>query len=304
MKKLLTISRETGSMGDQIVKELSSDLNIPCFNRDFALKNWLPEIATKHELHMLQESPGYFLKTSASGICFQDYVEHKLKLMVAEGPAVISGLGAQLIFKDYPSAVHVKIMGSESMRIQRLMNEHNLIESDAARILDLTDRKHRRYISMLYHEEWSNPYLYHLILNTDHLTKYQAISVIKTLYFHEDSTTDSSGSNAVLFKNTSEEEFAKVLDLYDFEWDYEPRTFPLEWDAEGNITKAFSPDFYLPKFDTYIELTVMNQRYTQEKKKKLNLMKKLYPEINISIVYKNDFHKLLERFAKWGALSE
>ena len=95
-----------------------------------------------------------------------------------------------------------------------------------------------------------------------------------------------------------------MLDLYDFEWDYEPRTFPLEWDIEGNITKAFSPDFYLPKFDTYIELTVMNQKYTQDKKKKLQLMKKLYPKVNISIVYKNEFHKLLERFAKWEALDE
>jgi len=58
MKSLLTFSRETGSMGDQIAKKLAHDLDISYFNREYALKNWLPEIATKHELHMLEESPG------------------------------------------------------------------------------------------------------------------------------------------------------------------------------------------------------------------------------------------------------
>ncbi|WP_312712630.1 cytidylate kinase family protein [Proteiniclasticum ruminis] len=304
MKSLLTFSRETGSMGDQIAKELAHDLDISYFNREYALRNWLPEIATKHELHMLEESPGYFLKSSSSGITFQEFIENKLKSAVSETPAIISGLGAQIIFRKHASAGHIKIHGSIARRTQRLMKEHNLVEDDAKRILELTDRRHKKYIHLLYHEDWSNSLLYDLIVNTDNITLVQALSLLKNYYHLDQPAPEASKNGSVIFKNTSEEEFAKVLDLYDFEWDYEPRTFPLEWDLEGNITKAFSPDFYLPKFDTYIELTVMNQKYTQDKKKKLSLMKKLYPKINVSIVYKNEFHNLLERFAKWEAIDE
>lgn len=88
--------------------------------------------------------------------------------------------------------------------------------------------------------------------------------------------------------------------MYDLNWQYEPRTFPIKWDAEGNITQAFSPDFYLPRFDTYIELTTMNQKYTSEKKHKVALLKSLYPGTNINIVFKNDFHTLIKRFGLRG----
>ena len=84
--------------------------------------------------------------------------------------------------------------------------------------------------------------------------------------------------------------------MYGLEWEYEPHTFPIEWDSEGNITGAFSPDFYLPRFDTYIELTTMNQKYVSGKKKKMRKLKELYPGINIKMVFKSDFHSLLRRF--------
>ena len=67
-------------------------------------------------------------------------------------------------------------------------------------------------------------------------------------------------------------------------------------DAEGNVILAFSPDFYLTQFDTYIELTTMNQRYVTEKNKKVKRLRELYPGINIRIVYKKDFQSLVERF--------
>ena len=59
------------------------------------------------------------------------------------------------------------------------------------------------------------------------------------------------------FSHPMEAEFARILDYYGIEWQYEPRTFVLGRDAEGTITEAFSPDFYLPSEDLYVELTTM-----------------------------------------------
>jgi hypothetical protein len=92
--------------------------------------------------------------------------------------------------------------------------------------------------------------------------------------------------------------------MHQIEWKYEPRTFPVEWDAEGNVTLAFSPDFYLVQFDTYLELTTMNQRYVTEKNKKLRRVRELYPGTHIKIVYKKDFQSLVERFSHMGSASQ
>lgn len=304
--KFITISRQAGSLGDDIAKRLAEKCGMVHITRDYVLKNWFPEIADRHELHMLSESPGYFLRKSSMGLTFQEFLEKKLMDLVTDHPAVISGLGAQILFKNHPDALHIKIIGSLDKRISRLVDQANLTESDAEKIIENTDRRHRRYIQMIYGKDWADPTLYQLIINTDTLSADSSIELL-TAFMSTGKTTvlplkvkNEDIEKPIIFKNESEEEFAKVLDMYNLQWDYEPRTFPLQWDSEGNITQAFSPDFYLPRFDTYIELTIMNQKYTSTKKKKMALLKKLYPGTNISIVYKNDYHHLIRRFAEWG----
>ena len=71
------------------------------------------------------------------------------------------------------------------------------------------------------------------------------------------------------FAHESEREFAKILDFYDIDWDYEPKTFPVEWDREGNPKISFTPDFFLPDYDLFIELTTLNQKLVTKKNKKL-----------------------------------
>ena len=94
------------------------------------------------------------------------------------------------------------------------------------------------------------------------------------------------------------------MSLYNIEWLYEPKTFPVEWDAEGNVTMAISPDFYLPKFNLYLELTTMDQRYVTKKNKKMRLVKELYPGTNIRIVYKKDFNELVDRLKMFGGIGD
>jgi hypothetical protein len=108
-------------------------------------------------------------------------------------------------------------------------------------------------------------------------------------------------SGLSLLKNQAEIDFARLLDMYHIDWKYEPKTFPIEWDAQGNVTSAFSPDFYLTKFDTYIELTTMNQKYVTEKNKKVKKLRELYPGTHIKVVYRKDFRTLVERFNLNGA---
>ena len=98
------------------------------------------------------------------------------------------------------------------------------------------------------------------------------------------------------FAHPAEESFARILDFYDIEWEYEPRTFPLEWDEQGNIVEAFAPDFYLPDQDLYVELTTMQPNQIRHKNRKLRRLRELYPEINIKLFKRGDIRALMIKF--------
>jgi len=100
----------------------------------------------------------------------------------------------------------------------------------------------------------------------------------------------------VRFANESEEEFARLLDYFRIEWEYEPRSFPLTWDESGNVIEAFTPDFYLPQEDLYVELTTMKQNLVTRKNRKLRRLKDLYPEINIKLFYRSDYESLATKY--------
>lgn len=300
----ITFSRQAGSLGYEIIQMLSKRLGIEVITHDFIMNNWLPEIAGDHELRMLSESPRFFLKRSGTGVSFAEYIETRLREVVTKQSVIIQGLGSQVIFAGDPAALHVRITASDAVRLSRVMQTHGLEKQDAIRFLELSDRKRRRFINTVYEKDWADPGLYHLTLNTDYLGVRECVSLLAYLAEVKmtaavcpgspDSTEETGKPSS--FRHPSEEEFSKILDMYNIAWEYEPRTFPIEWDAEGNITKAFAPDFYLPRFDTYIELTTMDQKYVTEKKKKMRLLKELYPGTNINIVFKNDFYSLLKRF--------
>ena len=105
------------------------------------------------------------------------------------------------------------------------------------------------------------------------------------------------------FAHESEEEFARILDFYGVRWQYEPRTFPLRQDDDGRIIEAFSPDFYLPDFDLYLELTTLKQGLVTDKHRKMRRLVELYPDIQIKLLYKRDYLSLLAKYGI-GAVNE
>jgi len=105
----------------------------------------------------------------------------------------------------------------------------------------------------------------------------------------------SSSLRPSSFGHPSEEEFAKLLDFYRIEWLYEPRSFPLAW-QDGKVVEMFTPDFYLPELDLYIELTTLKQSLITEKNRKLRRLRELYPEINIKLLNKSDYLRLLAKY--------
>jgi hypothetical protein len=100
------------------------------------------------------------------------------------------------------------------------------------------------------------------------------------------------------FAHASEAEMARILDFYAVRWEYEPHTFPILWNLDGDVVESFSPDFYLPDLDLYLEMTTLRQKLVRKKNRKLRRLRELYPSVNIKLFYARDFRALMLKYGK------
>lgn len=107
------------------------------------------------------------------------------------------------------------------------------------------------------------------------------------------------GGSGPCFAHESEAQFARILDFYGVAWQYEPRMFPL-LERGDQLLSAFTPDFYLPEFDLYIELTMLRQQLVTAKNRKLRQLRQRYPEVRVRLLYRRDVLKLMQRFGQAG----
>jgi hypothetical protein len=105
-------------------------------------------------------------------------------------------------------------------------------------------------------------------------------------------------STTTAFAHASEAEMARILDFYDVRWEYEPHTFPILWNLDGDVVESFSPDFWLPDLDLYLEMTTLRQKLVRKKNRKLRRVLGLYPDLRVKLFYARDFRQLMLKFGK------
>jgi len=228
-----------------------------------------------------------------------------LSRRAAKKPFILVGRGGQKILENCPFAFHILVVASQVTRLRRTMEKYQQDEVTASRILAEQDQQRERFLRQTFGIDWRDPVYYHLVVNTDFYGVNEATDLIleaqdkvvtppqpkkveeQPLFPREDL------GQRITFSHPSEEEFARVLDFYGVRWLYEPRTFPLEWDEEGNLSEAFAPDFYLPDFDLFIELTTQKQKLTRKKNRKVRRLRELYPQVKIRVVYARDYEYIL-----------
>ena len=100
------------------------------------------------------------------------------------------------------------------------------------------------------------------------------------------------------FAHASEAEMSRILDFYAVRWEYEPDTFPILWNTDGDVVESFSPDFYLPDLDLYLEMTTLRQKLVRKKNRKLRRLRELYPNVDIKLFYARDFRALMLKYGR------
>lgn len=252
-----------------------------------------------------------------------------LARLAKEHHMVVCLPGTEFLFKSYPAILRVHVVAPESRRTGTLMVMHNLDRTAARQLLRQLELEDRRYRTRRFRRAKAPLEAFDLVLNEEAMDSEPMAGIIEAaahakgipeqglmppateshiqfqvrlqLSKYGISPPRDVSLKRAAFANRSEEIFANLLDFYRIAWQYEPRSFPIQWDKDGKVLEAFTPDFYLPEFDLYVELTTMKQAHVTKKNRKVKLLKSIYPHINIQVFYQKDFQNLVFKHGLGGA---
>lgn len=247
-----------------------------------------------------------------------------LARLATEHHLVYCAAGGDVQARLFPGTLRVHVVAPENARIGNLMIDHRLDRAGARQMLLDAEAAEREEHRSRFGKARPAAEAFDLVMNAETLTTEQMADMVvaavavtglqvsgylshaaeQLLQFQMRLKLARYGivppSHVTLrsktFAHASEEMFANLLDFYRIAWEYEPRSFPVQHDADGNVVEAFTPDFYLPEFDLYVELTTMKQSLVTRKNRKVRLLKELYPHLNIQVFYQKDFENLIFKY--------
>ena len=242
----------------------------------------------------------------------------------SEHNLVISSIGSELLFQNLPGVLRAHVMAPESRRMGNVMVDRSLERQEAKEMLRRLEAEQASILKRRFGRAGSRAGSFDLVMNANALTIDQMADVlesaVRTKGLMEAGLLSLAAEAQVQFQvrlklarygivppdrvtlknkefgHPSEEVFANLLDFYRIAWDYEPRSFPLQWDKDGRVLEAFTPDFYLPEFDLYVELTTMKQVHVTKKNRKIRLLRTIYPHVNIQVFYQKDIQDLVIKY--------
>jgi cytidylate kinase len=259
---------------------------------------------------------------------YASLVTSVLARLATEHHLVYCALGGELQARHFPGMLRVHVVAPESVRIGNLMLDCRMDRPAARQLLLELEAAERADRKAKFGKTKTTAELFDLVLNAESLSSDQMADLIQAAVAAAGLTERGYLSPAAeaqlqfqmrlrlarygivppgkitlrkkIFAHQSEEIFANLLDFYRIAWEYEPRSFPIQYDKEGNTQEAFTPDFYLPEFDLYVELTTMKQANVTRKNRKVRLLRELYPQINIQVFYQKDFENLVFKYGLAG----
>jgi cytidylate kinase len=321
---IVTVSYQHGSGGEAIAAEVAQRLGF-----SLVTSQKVDEvIRDRYQLDLsleggLQNSP----RENESSKVFANLISAILTDLSLRQDLVIVECGAQFIFRAFPNSVHVRIIAPRDIRAHNLMTDRDISFDQALDEMDEHELRHKRFLRSSFRRPSETPERYDLTINTGALEMSSAVELIlqavslKKLRDYglvsNESVERAKVRNQIRvakalarlatgfnpdpqFAHPSERVFARLLDFYQIPWQYEPRTFPLEHDENGNVIEAFSPDFYLPDSDLYVELTTMKQSLVTKKNRKVKRLRELYPDIKIRLLYQKDYEDLIFKYTAHG----
>ena len=304
---LLTISGDPASRWEQVARGAAQLLEFELVTES-RLAQWISE---------------EFGETPLPARAWASAAVAVLARLAREHPLLIALDGSEQLFRPAPWLLRARIATLDAHRAGNLMLDLRLEKPEALLRLRELDAESKRLRKARFGRASPDPAAFDLTLNLARMDAAQAAEMLAAAAAQRLDQQGLLSPNAAdeiefetrfelakrgivparrarvtraSFGHPSEEMFANLLDFYRIRWEYEPRSFPLQWDKDGRVTEAFTPDFYLPDLDLYVELTTMKQSLVTKKNRKVKLLRAIYPHINIQVFYQKDFQDLVFKY--------
>jgi len=94
-------------------------------------------------------------------------------------------------------------------------------------------------------------------------------------------------SKTIYFYSRWEANVARLFNYFGIKWIFQPKTFDL-------VSQNYTPDFYLPDYNIYIEVKNFLWKYSKIRDRKF---RKLYPDIKLILLLKKDYLELEKKYS-------
>lgn len=176
---VITISRQTGSFGDEIAKAVAEKLRYNCVDK-MKISDALADQGLR--------APDFEKFDGKKPTIWQSLSNQKKKFIfllraavydfARSGNVVILGRGGQALLKDIPGTLHVRIVAPFESRMRRLMDLEGYDEKKSEQLILQNDRDSSGYIRSFFDIDWDDENMYDLLLNTRTMSVETATSLI------------------------------------------------------------------------------------------------------------------------------
>ena len=191
-KRIITISREFGSGGRYIGKQVAEQLGIEFYDKEIigkiAEKTGLAEdfIEKVGEYAPSKSIFAYSLAGRTSfGVSVEDYlnsVQRKIILDIAEQqPCVIVGRCADYILRERTDCINIFIHGNVEQKTERIVKLYNVSETEAQKLMKDMDKKRSVNYSYYTDQKWGNVKNYMMTLNSSEIGIEKCADLIASL---------------------------------------------------------------------------------------------------------------------------
>jgi cytidylate kinase len=306
---LITLSGEPGCRFEEVARLTAQRLGF--------------ELVSAARLKALLEDE-YGSGTEIPDKCYGQAVAGVLARLAVDYHMVVAADAAARVLRHFPGVLRVQVVAPASSRVGSIMLDRRLERPAAKQLLRDLERQTREERRRRFGRATATPELFDLTLNSEHLDAEHMAALVESaaavrglpeygllpaqvemqvqfqtrlqLARHGLQPRNQARLRRHEFVHPSEQIFANLLDFYRIAWEYEPRSFPIQWDKDGKVLESFTPDFYLPEFDLYVELTTMKQSLVTKKNRKVKLLRTIYPQVNIQVFYEKDFQNLIFKY--------
>ena len=177
---LITISESIGCGGKAIAALVADELKLELYD-DRRLEEEAIQLGIQPEdvKDLDEKAPGIFGRIfSDKPQVYLDLLQGVVYEVAKRGQGIILGHGSQVLLRDFGCALHVRIYGSESSRIEYLMKGRGLSREATEKLIHKTDNEQRGFLQFAFHMNWNDPSLYDLVINRDKLSTDLAAKLI------------------------------------------------------------------------------------------------------------------------------